>query len=52
MRSGSEETEEVANLILRLLRRISELEAAEIERKRAEDAFKDDLQRLASRLRT
>lgn len=52
MLSSIDETqEELANLILRLLHRISELEAAEIERSRAEQAFKDDLQRLATRLR-
>ncbi|MDY6918533.1 MAG: hypothetical protein SVP26_11470 [Chloroflexota bacterium] len=43
--------EELANLVLKLLRRISELEAAEVERRRAEDALKDDLQSLARRLR-
>ena len=43
--------EELANLVLKLLGRISELEAAEVERRRAEDALKDDLQSLAKRLR-
>lgn len=43
--------EELANLVLKLLGRISELEAAEVERRRAEDALKDDLQSLARRLR-
>ncbi len=36
MEHGKSTGEEVANQILRLLRRISELEAAEMERRRAE----------------
>ena len=37
MKDGKWTEEQVANEMLRLLRRISELEAAEIERKRAEE---------------
>lgn len=36
MKHGKWSDEDIANQILRLLRRISELEAAEIERQRAE----------------